>query len=320
MALTTAEPERQRQTRYEGDSTRDLHPLPGCWRFVRVASIVFRRSGAATTAAEHESQHGQRAQGCAAVTTGGRTEGALGRDLVAGFVVGPRHDRVCGDVDTEGELARELIRAGLQIAGCDVLSIAEQRAALVFAGRVASLDRVGLTALVVVGLAAQHAISIHFFSTLVFHDTQTLGLTVRTLIAAATAFALGIAVVSTVLLTLAVIAIEATVGNGTGRAATGALADTHLVGAFAADGFALFGTGVGACFLTASDVRRGATLAAHAVGFLGANLLHRGCRAGRLAFLDRFEFALGINAQEHAAAFIERLCVRGLGREHDSRQ
>jgi len=214
------------------------------------------------------------------------------------------------DVDIEGELTRELVGASSQIGRTDVLPVTEQRAALVFAGRIASLHGLGLAVLVVIGLTTEHAIAIHFFLALILDHAQALGLAIRALVAGTTTFALRIAVVGAIFLTFAVVTAEASIGNGTFGAAVGAPADADLVRALAAVGLALLGTGVRARFRTALDIRRRATLAAHAVGLLRADLLNGRSRAGRLALLDRLEFTVGINAQEHASTLIECLGLR----------
>src|SRR6187549_3380880 len=146
--------------------------LPAAWRDARRARPArrpaHRRSGAATTTAQHDSEQRQSAQGHAVATAaGGRAEGALGRGLRAVALVGYGRDRVRLDVDIEGELTRELVGASSQIGRTDVLPVTEQRAALVFAGRIASLHGLGLAVLVVIGLTTEHAIAIHFFLALI---------------------------------------------------------------------------------------------------------------------------------------------------------
>ena len=274
-------------------------------------------SGAAATTADHDTQRRQGADGHAVVPGCGGAEGALGRGLRAAAIGGCGDGRVRSDVDVEREFGCELVGARLQVASADELTVAEQRPALVFAGRIAGIYGIGLAALIVVRLTTEDAISVYLFEAFIVDHTQTLRFAVRGLVARAAAVTLGVAVVIAVLLALAVIALEAIVGNGTRGAAVGTVTDADFVRALAADGFALLRAGVGMSLLAASGIRCGAALATHAVRLLCANLLHGGGRAGRLAFLDWLEFAMRISAQEHAATLVERFGVGSIGQEQD---
>jgi hypothetical protein len=224
------------------------------------------------------------------------------------------------DIDIEGKLAGELVGTILQVAGTNVLSVTEERAALVFTSGVAGIHRLGLTILVVVGLTAQNAIAIHLLRALVLDDRLALGLTVRALIAAAAAIAAHVTVMAAALLAFAVIAMKVIVGDGIRSALIRTLTHAHLARALGADGFALFGAGFAARLLTARDIRFRAALAARLIGLLRTDLLHGGGRAGRLALLNWLEFTVGVHAQVHAATFIERLRVRRPWHQQDTRQ
>ncbi len=223
-----------------------------------------------------------------------------------------------GDVDIEGEFGRQLVRAGLQVSRANELPVTEQRATLVVAGRIASVHGLGLAALVVVGLTAEQAVSIHLFDALVLDHALTLGLAIRLLVGRAAALALRVAIVGAALLALAMAAPKAIAGDGTRGAAVGTVTDTDFVRALGGDGLALLGAGFRVRFRTALDIRCRATLAAHTVGLLRTDLLHGAGRAGRLALLDRLEFTVGISAQVHAATLIERFRVRAILHEHDT--
>ncbi len=99
--------------------------MPAAWSVYTTSAPASRRalprSSAATTTAQHDSEHRQSTQSQAAIAGRRRAEGALGRVLRASTVVGRGHDRVRGDVDIEGEFAGELVGAILQVAGADEL-------------------------------------------------------------------------------------------------------------------------------------------------------------------------------------------------------
>ena len=166
-------------------------------------------------------------------------ERALGRCLRPGIVGGRGDGRVRRDVDVEREFGRELVGAGLQVARTDELPVAEQRSAFVFAGGVAGIYGIGLAALVIVGLTAEHAIAVHFLGALIVDYTHALCFAVRALVTRAAAVTLCVTVVIAILLAFPVIAFEAFVGDGTGGAAVGAVTDADLVRALAAYGIAL---------------------------------------------------------------------------------
>jgi len=275
----------------------------------------------AATAAQRNSEHSQRTERRGApMTERRRGERAFGFSLRTVVFIRDRRDGVRGDIDVERKFARQLIRAGLQVARADELAIAEKRAALILAGGVAGVHRFGLAAFVVVRLTAEHAVAIHFFFALVLDDAQALGFTIGRLITRAAALALSVAVVRAAVVTPPVIAAEMMVGLGARSTVIGTFTDAYIVGALGADGFALLRTRLLARLLAARDIRNSTALPAHLIRLLRADLLDRGGRAGRLALLDRLEFTVGISAQVHTTTLIERFGLHQLRHDHGQRR
>jgi len=290
-------------------------PLPPDLRG-RLPSSQLSRSRATTTTVHGDAEDRQRAQGQAAVAARRRAEGALGGGLRA-VVIGSGHRAVCGhrdvggDVDVERKFSRELIGAGLQIAGLDELPVAEDRAALVVAGGGAGIDRIALAGRVVVGLTAEHAVSRHLFHALVLNQAHAFGGAVGGLIGRAARVTARIAVMRAVLGALVLVAAEITFGHGALGTVVGAFAGTDLVRALSGDGVALRGARLAVGLRAGRRVGCRAIRAARAERLLRADLLDGRGRARARAVLDWLEFAGGRRREEDAATLVERLGVRG---------
>jgi len=248
------------------------------------------------------------------MTARGRAERALGRGLRSVVVRGGDgavtvDGCVRGHVDAEGKLGRELVGAGLQITRVDILAVTEQRALLVVTSGGAGVRGVGLTRLIIVGLAAEDALAIDLFLTFVFDHAHAFGHAIGGLIGRATAVTLRVTVVCTSLVAFAHVAAEMTFGDGVRGAVVGALGRADFVRALGGDRVALFRARFRARLHAGGRVGRGAVRAAHGVSLFRARLFDGSRRAARHAFLLRLELAVGTSRQIYAATLVQGFSV-----------